>query len=249
MYCRTIFFEDFPLFNREISWSYGALNEFREGGNPDDFGWGVYNPTTQETNGIFVYAIKLRDGTYLKFQIQSLINGVYTFRYANLDGSGETIKTISKADHAGKMLAYFSFETGETVDVEPSGGFDLLFCRYHSLLHQGGDSVQYLVTGILSAAGVEVAEASHVDPATVQFQDYADSLSSNLEIIGHDWKFFDLNAFEWILPEDLIYFVKTQDDRVWKLGLLNFREMNRGFRKRIWAFRCRRRPSSPLSEF
>ena len=73
-------FIDFQLFNREISWSYGALNEFREGGNPDDFGWGVYNPATQETNGIFVYVIELRNGTYLKFQIQSLINGVYTFR-------------------------------------------------------------------------------------------------------------------------------------------------------------------------
>lgn len=247
------FFEALPLFNRETSWSYGALNEYREGGNPNDFGWGVYNPATQEINGVYVYAVKLRDGTYLKFQIQSLVNDVYTFRYANLDGTGEVTKTISKADHAGKMLAYFSFETGETVDMEPSGGFDLLFCRYFALLHQGGDSVQYLVTGILSAAGVEVAEANHVDPATVQFQDYADSLSTNLEIIGHDWKFFDLNAFEWILPEDLVYFVRTQDDRVWKLRFVEFQGSSTGtavFEKTdLGMISAVEDPSSPVYEF
>ena len=247
-------FIDFQLFNREISWSYGALNEFREGGNPDDYGWGVYNPATQETNGIFVYVIELRNGTYLKFQIQSLINGVYTFRYANLDGSDEVTKTISKADHAGDMLAYFSFDSGETVDVEPADGFDLLFCRYFALLDQGGDSVQYLVTGILSAPGVEVAEASQVDPATVQFQDFADSLSSShLEIIGHDWKYFDLGAFEWILPEDLVYFVKTPDDRVWKLRFTEFLGSSSGsaiFEKTdLGIISGVEDPSSPLSEF
>ena len=245
--------EEFPLYNRELSWSYGALNEYREVGNPDDFGWGVYNQATQEINGLYVYAIKLRDGSYLKFQIQSLINGVYTFRYAHLDGSGEVTKTISKADHAGKMLAYFSFASGETVDVEPSGGFDLLFCRYFALLQQGADSVQYLVTGILSAAGVEVAEANHVDPLTVQFPDYADSLSSNLEIIGYDWKFFDLNAFEWILPLDLIYFVKTRDDRVWKLRFVEFQGSSTGtavFEKTdLGIISSVEQPGSPLSEF
>ena len=247
------FFEDLPLFNRETSWSYGAINEYRDGGNPDDYGWGVYNPATQEINGVYVYAIKLRDGTYLKFEIQSLANGVYTFRYANLDGTGEVTKTIAKADHAGKMLAYFSFETGETVDVEPSGGFDLLFCRYFDLLHQGTDSVQYLVTGILSAAGVEVAEANHVDPATVQFQEYADSLSANPEIIGHDWKYFDLNAFEWILPEDLVYFVKTQEDRVWKLRFMEFQGSSTGtavFEKTdLGVISAVEDPSSPVSGF
>lgn len=246
-------FEDFPLYNRETSWSYGALNEYREPGNPDDFGWGVYNPATQEINGVYVYAIQLRDGTYLKFQIQSLINGLYTFRYAQLDGTGEQTKTISKSDHAGKMLAYFSFGSGEVVDVEPSGGFDLIFCRYYDLLFVGGDSVEYLVTGILSAAGVEVAEANHVDTDSVQFQDYADSLSSNPEIIGHDWKVFDLNNFAWILPDDLVYFVKTQDGRIWKVRFVEFEGSTTGtavFEKTdLGIISSIEDPSSPLTEF
>lgn len=247
------FFEGYPLYNREVSWSYGALNEYHEPGNPNDFGWGVYDPGTQEIQGVYVYAIQLRDGSYLKLQIQSLINGVYTFRYANFDGSGEVTKTISKSDHAGKMLAYFSFQTGTTVDIEPANGFDLIFCRYYDLLHQGGDSVQYLVTGILSADGVEVAEARQVNPDSVQYQDFIDSLSTIPDIIGQDWKFFDLNAFAWILEENLVYFVKTRDDRVWKIQFIEFQGSGSGtavFEKTdLGIISGVHDPLSPVTEF
>lgn len=247
------FFEGYPLYNRETSWAYGALNEYHEPGNPNDFGWGVYDPGTQEINGIYVYAIQLRDGSYLKLQVQSLINGVYTFRYANFDGSGEVTKTISKSDHAGKMLAYFSFQTGTTVDIEPANGFDLIFCRYYDLLHQGGDSVQYLVTGILSADGVEVAEARQVNPDSVKYQDYVDSLSTIPDIIGQDWKFFDLNAFAWVLEENLVYFVKTRDDRVWKIRFVEFQGSGSGtavFEKTdLGIISAVHDPISPVTEF
>jgi len=249
----STFFEQYPLLNRESSWSYGAINEFRDGGDPFNFGWGIYNPVTQEINGIYVYVIERRDGSYLKFQIQSLINGVYTFRYANMDGSSEVTKTISKADHAGKILAYFSFDTGETVDVEPAGGFDLLFLRYTTLLEAQGDTIPYLVTGILSAKGIEVAQADNVDPDSVQFQEYADSLSSNPEIIGHDWKTFDLGNFVWILPDDLVYFVKTRDEHIWKLQFVEFEGSSTGTavveKTDLGIFTAVEDPLSPLSEF
>lgn len=216
------FFLDYPLWNRETSWSYGALNEYREPGDPDDFGWGMFNSNTDEIDGIFVYAIQLRDGSFLKLQIQSLINGVYTFRYAEFDGSNEVTKTIDKADHGGNILAYYSFNSGETVDVEPAEGYDLLFCRYIALLDAGGDSVAYPVTGILSAKGIEVAQADNVDPETVEFEPYRDSLSSHPEIIGHDWKMFDLGNFEWVINSNLAFFLKTRDAHIWKIVLTDF---------------------------
>ncbi|HEX5111479.1 MAG TPA: T9SS type A sorting domain-containing protein, partial [Saprospiraceae bacterium] len=182
-----------------------------------------------------------------------LINGVYTFRYANIDGSNETSKTIDKADHAGQTLAYFSFTTGATVDVEPAGGFDLFFCRYTTLLEAGGDTVPYLVTGILSAEGIETAQAYPVDPETVQFQEYADSLSSNPEIIGHDWKTFDLANFVWVIPNDLVYFVKTRDDHIWKLVFVEFEGSTTGnatFEKTdLGIISAVNDPSSMLTEF
>jgi catechol 2,3-dioxygenase-like lactoylglutathione lyase family enzyme len=247
------FFIDYPIWNRETSWSHGALNEYREAGDPNDYGWGMYNQGTGEIDGIYVFVIELRDGTYLKLQIQSLISGVYTFRYANLDGSNESTKTISKADFAGDVLAYFSFGTGETVEVEPNDGFDLLFCRYVALLDAGGDTVPYVVTGILSAPGIEVAQADGIDPETVEFEPYRDSLSNHPEIIGHDWKSFNLGAFQWEITPNLAYFVKTRDEHIWKWVPLEFSGSGSGnatFGKTdLGILSAVHDPSSPLAEF
>ncbi|GAB4245524.1 MAG: hypothetical protein Kow0027_06000 [Saprospiraceae bacterium] len=218
-----------PLFNSEKSWASGALNEVADPTNPFDFGWGVYDPTNHTIAGGRVFVAKLRNGQYLKFQVQSLASGTYSFRYANLDGTGETTKTIAKADHAGRLLAYFSFNSGETVSVEPSDGFDLLFCRYVTPLEDGnGGTLNYAVTGILSGPGVEVAQADGIDPATVVFDGYEDSLSTDLDIIGHDWKTFDLATFQWLLPEDRVYFVKTADGHLWKIRFIDFEGSSTG---------------------
>ncbi len=247
------FFIDYPIWNRETSWSHGALNEYREPGDPNDYGWGMYNPDTEEIDGIYVYAIELRDGTYMKLQIQSLSNGVYTFRYANFDGSNEVTKTIDKADHAGKMLAYFSFGTGESVDVEPANGFELLFLRYTALLDAGGDTVPYLVTGILTADGVESVQADGVDTETVEFGPYSELLSPDPEIIGHDWKSFDLSNFVWVITPNLAYFVKTRDEHIWKLVPLEFSGSSTGnaafVKTDLGILSAVDDPASPLSRF
>jgi hypothetical protein len=39
------------------------------------------------------------------------------------DGSNETTATIDKSTYEGKLMAYFSFDSGTTVEVEPEGGF------------------------------------------------------------------------------------------------------------------------------
>ena len=214
---------DFQLSNTEKTWANGAFNERRNPDNAVDYGWGEYNPQNGQIIGNAVYVVKLRNGQYRKVKIESLIGGVYTFRYANLDGTNEGLKTINKADHAGKTLAYFSLETGTTVDVEPaSGGFDLLYTRYITQLYDPGmmDYIPYYVTGVLSGRGTKVAEADAVDPATVAYADYQDSLHTELDIIGHDWKFFNLT--EWTVDADRVFFLKAADDRVWKLHFVDF---------------------------
>ncbi|MBC7777298.1 MAG: T9SS type A sorting domain-containing protein [Phycisphaerae bacterium] len=214
---------DYPLFNKEKTWAYGAFNERRDPDNALDFGWGAYNPPTAEVIGNWVYVVKLRSGDYRKIKIESLIGGVYTFRYAHLDGTNEVVKTINKADHAGKTLAYFNLETNSVVDVEPaSGGFDLLYCRYITELLDPGtmEYILYYVTGVLTGPGGKVAEADGVDPVTVAYADYQDSLHTALDVIGHDWKYFSGTA--WSLDADRVFFLKTANDRVWKLQFIGF---------------------------
>ncbi len=214
---------DFQLFNTEKSWSYGGFNEIRDTTNAFDFGWGFYDDQTGQISGNAVYVIKLRNDQYLKLKVESLAGGIYTFRYANLDGTNEVTKTINKADHSGKTLAYFSFESGDVVDVEPtSGGFHLLYCRYYTpyLVPGTTDYVPYNVTGVLSGPGSQVARANGIDPATVSYTSYQDSLHSELNTIGYDWKI--LSGFSFVLDQDLVYFLKTADSRVWKLRFVSF---------------------------
>lgn len=214
---------DFRLFNRERNWFYGAFNERRDTTKPTDYGWGTYNFATNRVVGSAVYVIRLRNGQFRKIKIESLAGTIYTFRYANLDGSDERTLTLNKADHPGRVLAYFSFATHSFVpNVEPVGGFDLLYCRYTTPQFDSINNVtlQYMVTGILHGQGVQTAKVVGVNPQTAAFSDYQHLLRSELDIIGHDWKTF--TGAGWTVPTDRVYFVKTADNRVWKIQFLDF---------------------------
>ncbi len=211
-----------PLYNDELSWDYGAFNSTRLEDNPFDLGWGEYNPTDHTINATKVYVIKLRDESYKKLQIVSLVSTTYTFKYADLDGSNEVTQTINKADFPDADFAYFSFDTEQTISSVPDE-WDLVFTRYITPLDDGeGNLLDYLVTGTLSGVGVEVAQADAIDPENVSFDQYADSLKSTLDIIGYDWKAFDLTTFQWSLPTDRAYFVKTAAGDLWKIVFIDF---------------------------
>lgn len=214
--------EDYRLYNAEKTWNYGALNENRDPANLGDYGWGVYDPATHQILGRSVYVLKLRNGQYKKIKVESLNGTTYTFRYANLDGTSEVTKTINKADFSGKTLAYYSFTTENTVSVEPASGFDLMYCRYITPLFDPSiqSYIPYAVAGILSGRGVKAAKADGIDPTTVQFANYQDSLSTAIDVVGYDWKAFSGTA--WSVDLDRAYFVKTANNRVWKLYFIDF---------------------------
>jgi hypothetical protein len=218
------------LFNDEKSWSYGAFNANRAPGDPFDFGWGRYNPTTNQITGNQVYVLKLRDGSYKKLEIVSLIGTVYTFRHADLDGNAEVQLTLNKSDFPNSELAFFSLSTGGSADAMPNTtDWDLVFTRYSTTLEDGmGSTLNYLVTGTLSGLGVEVARADAIDPTNVDHNEYADAYVTDLDAIGYDWKDFDLNTFSWNLPPDRVYFVKTAAGRIWKLFFIDFEGASTG---------------------
>lgn len=214
------------LYNDESSWENGALNGVSSPQDPFDLGWGSYNPVNHSLAGSRVFAIQLRDSSYRKFMIESLSGGAYELRYARLDGSDEQTVPIAKGDFPEAPLALFSFESGEV--LPSTGAWDLVFCRYYTKLDDGeGNILDYPVTGVLSAPGVEVAEASGIDPASVQADAYVDSFGTELDIIGYDWKSFDFTT-GWNLPDDRVYFVKTADEHLWKLVFIDFEGSSTG---------------------
>jgi hypothetical protein len=218
------------IYNNELSWSAGAFNHVGNAADPFDFGWGTYNMVTHQVNGSRVFLIKLRSGTYKKLEIRSLISGVYTFRHADLDGSNEIEQTVDKSNFSGQTMAYYSFAADTVLDLEPEQ-WDILFTRYYTPLplnDGSGDTLQYLVTGALTNVGIEVAQADGVDPDNVDFNDYTDQFSSELTVIGSDWKFFDLNTFQWSIPTDRVYFLKNTAGEVWQVQFIDFEGASTG---------------------
>lgn len=215
--------KDNKYLNSEESWNFGAFNEGRVKTDPFDFGWGKYNPAMQRVEGKSVFVLKLRNGSFKKIKIESLTGTTYNLKYADLNGSNEVVKTINKmADSKGQKLIFFSFTTNNVVDVLPQGGFDLMYGRFSSLARDPNGTIeqQYNVTGILTGIGVKTAVAKGINPATVKEADYANQYSTRADAIGHDWK--TLVGTSWSMATDRAYFVKTADNRVWKLVFIDF---------------------------
>ncbi|MTB53140.1 HmuY family protein [Lewinella sp. W8] len=212
------------IYNGEASWEDGAFNSVASPGDPFDLGWGSYSPATQAVLGTRVFYVLTRDGAYHKVMVSSLAGGEYTFVYETLtDGEGVDVSTdtvrINKSDYVGKTLVYFSFAEG-LKDLEPEN-WDLLFSRYTTPLDDGeGNILEYTVTGVLQNEGISVAELSGVDPATAA-PPAEGTFSDSLTTIGHDWKLFDLNTFQYVIPDDLVYFVRTADS-LYRIQFIDF---------------------------
>jgi Secretion system C-terminal sorting domain len=215
--------KDDRLYNDEKgkSWAYGAFNETRVKTNTFDYGWGIYNTGNKVVEGKFIYAVKGRDGKFRKMEIQNLTGVVYQVRHANLDGTDEKTFTVDKNQFKGKTFAYYSFATNSTSDIEPAN-FDLWFTRYVSYVTQGTTTAQYNVTGILSGRGVKVAKATAIDPEKVQYWDYRNQVSSQLDTIGSDWKTVDITTGKWTVPADRAYFVVTKNGDIYKIVFIDF---------------------------
>ena len=209
------------LLNPEHSWAEGAFNAGIDSSNTNDYGWGAYDPTAKKVLGYRIFVLKLRDGSYRKISFDEYDGNTYTFRVANLDGSNLSTHTVNTAFGNGSPLIYFSLGPN-AANVPTATGWDLVFCRYLAALSDGqGGFVPYAVTGVLTADGLQTAKATKIDPATVDHTPYLDSMSHRLDIIGHDWKFFNLQT-GWIVLADRAYFVKTKDNLLYKLVWVGF---------------------------
>lgn len=207
------------VYNSDASWSLGAFNQGIEAGNDFDLGWGIYDPLTHKVVGDSLFVLTLADGSVKKLKIDQLSSGVYTFTFANLDGSGETTRNLAKADFAGKAFGYYAFEQDSMIDREPlNADWDLVFHRY---VAQVAPSVYYGVSGVQSNAGISVAQLQNIDLNTVSLADTSSGFSFDISTIGYDWKSFDFMA-GWSLQDSLTFFVKARDQEIYQLTFTNF---------------------------
>ena len=203
------------LHNSETDWSVGALGQGLSG--EYDLGWGQYNMITHVVVGDSIYVVKLSSGAWKKLRIDALAGGVYSFTFANLDGTAEQTGTVNKADHAGKNFVYWSLESNALIDREPeSADWDLLFTRYITNI-----GMWYGVTGVLQNKGVQVVQVNGQPPAEVDY-DFVEPFAPEINTIGYDWKTFDMGTFTYVVDDSLTYFVKDVPGNIWKVVFTAF---------------------------
>jgi len=206
-----------PVYNSPDLWEDGAFN-VNATGHPD-YGWGTYNMATHNLTGDSIYIIQLADGSFKKLWIvgkQSLAN-IYTIRYANLDGTSEMNEAIEIEPYESKRFYYYSLENNEELDREPaSDSWDILFTKYMDLTEDNeGNWVPYLVTGATS--NVDIG-ANEFYPVADDFLNWFDMpLDSAKNVVGYDWKSFDMGTFSWEIADSTAFFVQNYTGDVYKL--------------------------------
>jgi hypothetical protein len=203
-----------PMFNSDTTWNDGAFNG-NQTGHPN-YGWGEYDMNTHNLNGVALYIIKTRAGSYKKIWIEDKLSAEqkYTFQYADIDGSNEYTVDLDLAGST-KNFVYYSLDSNEQVDREPdSDKWDLLFTKYIDR------SITYTVTGVLQNAGVTAQESTDVNPKSKVFP--SSGFLTAMSTIGSDWKVINMETFQYSIDSTRVFYVKDLSDNVYRLKFNSF---------------------------
>jgi hypothetical protein len=217
-----------PMYNSTETWSEGAFTRNYIPGDDFDYGWGRYSMLTHEISGDSLFLIKTLAGDTLKLLIQkrSPMANTWEFKFANLDGSDEKTVFINSADYKTKSFVYYSLDNKEFIDREPAtADWDLLFTKYVAMIPTDeGELVPYKVTGVLNnedhILAQEVREPGLDQSTHNSFEE--SEFTSNISIIGSDWKEFDMGAMGYVVDADRVFFVKDINEKVHKLVITGF---------------------------
>ena len=192
-----------PMFNSHDDWWNGAFD--RNALDHPDYGWGIYYQDPLAGHPIIgdsLFVIQLPDMSFKKLWIhrKHSFENYYKIQYANLDGSMDTTLMLDIKPYSSKNFAYFSFESHTLIDREPSESWDILFTRYFD------ERIPYLVTGVLSNMGIEVARIEKADTSSLGFE--SPEWSESRSAIGSDWKSFNMGTFVYDLADSLVFVIK-----------------------------------------
>ena len=153
--------------------------------------------------------------------IDSVTSEYYKITYANLDNSEYNSLEIYK-DPAVNFTS-FSFTQNNIVNIQPpSDDWDLVFSQYTHLFNNP-DIPAYLVTGVISNYQVLIAEDTSYNFEEITYNMINNlSFSSNCDIIGYDWKEYNLETGSFSINSNINYVIKDRQQRYFKLRFIDF---------------------------
>ncbi len=150
---------------------------------------------------------------YKKMQILGFENNTYFIKIANLDGTD--IQEIEIPRNPLKNFVQVTFNSPpKIINIEPNTlDWDICFTKYTELLYTSdGVPTWYSVTGPLlnpKTVAVAIDTSKSFDLISIQDVDKY-TFSSNINAIGHTWKWFDLGKGAYIINPNINYILRTQ---------------------------------------
>jgi hypothetical protein len=174
-----------------------------------------------------VYILKLNPAnfadTFKKIQLVVVDDNKYVLRYGDMK-SAET-KTITINKESIYNYAYFSFDNGGMVTYpEPAkDSWDIVFTRYRHIYTEL-ENFPYLVSGVLlNPNNTMAAEDSTTGYTDMNINTVATAkFYSNRDLIGFDWKSYDLDKGKYTVKTKKGYLVKTRKEQYYKLHFTDF---------------------------
>lgn len=200
--------------NSEVTWNTGAFNMNKNGFMTDgDFGWGFYDVQSHFISGKTVFVVKLADNSYKKVYFESLFSKIYTFKYANLDGSDEVTREIDKTAYEDKNYVYYSIENDTDIDPEPLlTDWHIVIGDYYALYDTGEELVPYPTAGVKTNGRLNIAQVDGVDPETAEIPAYtSEFFNTEIGEIGWDWKTYNFQEGKYSFAEDRVYFLSNSE--------------------------------------
>lgn len=162
---------------------------------------------------------------YKKIVVDYFYNNHYHIRFSNLDGTEEHQSIIPKDETLN--FVYFSFNNaGEVVSVEPDKNtWDLLFTRSTDIAIYFTDTIlDYSITGVIlnpyTNKAYRVQDENFETTTSENINET--NLSSQLNIIGYDWKFYDLETSRYEPRENNYYVIKDGNSIFYKMKFISF---------------------------
>jgi len=164
-----------------------------------------------------------------KIRIENYQNGNYTLHWADMDNANEDSMLIP-ANDTTYNYSFFSFKNGgDIVSIEPpKNDWDIVFTQYLKIFNVSGDTIPYLVTGVLlnpyhvmAAADSSIAFGDLNFNAINQFQ-----FSNARNLIGYDWKKYSFDLGQYAVNPDKNYVVRNHEGFYYKLHFIDFYDNN-----------------------
>ncbi|MGB1314533.1 MAG: HmuY family protein [Chitinophagales bacterium] len=201
----------------------------------------LYEPTITKGDTIFytntTYILRLGKDVlgeeigFKKIKLLYTYLNQYALRHSNLDGSEDYISIIKK--DLTLNFVHFSFKNkGEIINIEPDKTtWDIVFTRSTDITVTLDSSIilpDYTVTSVLLNPYFTKAykeESVDYKDATL-FNIKNSSFTNQKNIIGYNWKAFDLINLTYAIRQNEFYVIKDINDFYYKLKFLSFNDPN-----------------------